>query len=499
MMSKSKYLIKVNQQDNVAVALDRLKKGQLVSIDNLEFEIKEEITMGHKVAVTNIKAGDTVIKYGYTIGYALVNISIGEKVHTQNLKTSLKGLLEYNYHPQLNVGLAESANYTFEGYTRENGDIGIRNEIWIINTTGCVNKISERLERMASQRYRDFAGGIYTFTHPYGCSQLGEDHRTTQKILADLVNHPNAAGVLVLSLGCENNNLREFQKILGEYDEKRVKFLVAQEVEDEYEAGLNLLGKLVDYAETFERREAPIYKLKIGLKCGASDGFSGITANPLVGLLTDKFAAYGSSLILSEVPEMFGAETILMNRCVDGQIFKKNVNLINDFKKYFIRYGQEVYENPSPGNKEGGITTLEEKSLGCIQKGGTGQVVDVLDYGERVVKGGLNLLEAPGNDLVSQTALTAAGAHLILFTTGRGNPLGAPVPTIKISSNSALFQKKNNWIDFNAGQLLEEKSIEALSQELFDFILRVASGKMKTRNEINGIRDIAIFKDGVIL
>ncbi|WHH61653.1 altronate dehydratase family protein [Petroclostridium sp. X23] len=496
----SEDIVKIDEKDNVAVAVKDLKKDQLITLEDVQIKLKEDIGMGHKVALQNIHEGSLIIKYGFTIGHASAEISIGEKVHTHNLKTNLKGFLDYAYNAKLNAVCDNNAvQYKFNGYVRENGDVGIRNEIWIINTTGCVNKTSERLERMAAQKYEGLTDGVFAFTHPYGCSQLGDDHLTTQRILADLVNHPNAAGVLVLSLGCENNNVKEFKKVLGDYNEDRVKFLITQDVEDEYETGLELIGKLVEYAGTFKRMSLPISKLKIGLKCGASDGFSGITANPLAGFVSDKLTACGCSAILSEVPEMFGAETILMNRCVDKQIFDKSVKLINDFKEYFIRHGQEIYENPSPGNKEGGISTLEEKSLGCVQKGGAGNVVDVLDYGDKVVKGGLNLLNAPGNDLVVQTALTAAGAHIILFTTGRGNPLGAPVPTVKISSNTELYKRKNDWIDFNAGQLLEGRNMNELSQELFDFVLKVASGEIYTKNELNGNRDISIFKDGVIL
>lgn len=499
-MEDNRKVIKINPADNVAVLLEPLKEGEIVNVDGIDISVKEDIDMRHKIAIKDIKAGNKVIKYGFPIGYARSDISAGEFVHTHNIKTNLSGLLEYSYSPNLGSMCPSASNdRTFMGYVREKGEVGIRNEIWIVNTTGCVNKTAETLSRLAMQKYDGKSDGVYAFPHPYGCSQLGDDHLCTQRILADLVNHPNAAGVLVLSLGCENNNVDEFKKVLGSYDENRVKFLVTQDVEDEIEIGLEFIGQLVDYAGTFKRQSVPVSKLKVGLKCGSSDGFSGITANPLVGAFCDILIDNGGTVLLSEVPEMFGAETILMNRCADQEVFDKTVNLINDFKKYFMKHNQEIYENPSPGNKKGGISTLEEKSLGCIQKGGSRNVVDILHYGERAVKTGLNLLEASGNDIVTQTALTASGAQVVLFTTGKGNPLGAPVPTVKISSNTDLAARKREWIDFNAGRLLEGKSMEQLSEELFEYVLSVASGETITKNEKNGYREISIFKDGVIL
>lgn len=345
----------------------------------------------------------------------------------------------------------------------------------------------------------DNIDGVFHFAHPYGCSQLGDDLQYTQKLLGSLVNHPNAAGILVVGLGCENNGIESFKQSIGEYDPQRVKFMSSQVEEDELKKGLQLIDELITYARTFKRESVPVSKLKLGLKCGGSDGFSGITANPLVGTLSDRLIAAGGTAILTEVPEMFGAETILMNRAANEAVFENIVRLVNDFKQYFILHGQEIYENPSPGNKAGGISTLEEKSLGCTQKGGRAIVNDVVKYGDRVSKSGLNLLEAPGNDLVSVTALSAAGAHIVLFTTGRGTPFGGPVPTVKIATNSDLARHKKNWIDYNAGQLLEEKSMFEMTDELWHQIIDIASGERKTNNERNGFREIAIFKDGVTL
>lgn len=491
---KTNNCIKINNNDNVVVALCNISAGD----DVCGIKAAEAIDRGHKMALVDIPEGSDIVKYGYPIGHATKDIKAGEWIHTHNLKTNLKGLLEYKYEPQLNE-IKQDREATFMGYNRKDGSVGIRNEIWIVNTVGCVNKVSERIAKIANERFAGKTDGIFTFTHPFGCSQLGDDHEATQKLLAGMVRHPNAAGVLVLSLGCENNNVTEFKKVLGDYDEERVKFVIAQDFEDEIEEAVNQIGKLVEYAETFKQEPISASKLVIGLKCGGSDGFSGITANPLVGRISDIMVAHGGTTVLSEVPEMFGAETILMNRCQTPDLFNQTVDLINNFKAYFMRYNQEVYENPSPGNKKGGISTLEDKSLGCTQKGGTSNVQAVLDYAEKATVPGLNLLRGPGNDIVAITGLMASGCHIVLFTTGRGTPVGAPVPTVKISTNSDLYNRKTDWIDFNAGQLLEGKTMDELSEEFFNYILDVASNKIKTKNEIHDYREISIFKDGVTL
>lgn len=440
---------------------------------------------GHKEALVPIACGENIIKYGFPIGHATADIAAGERVHTENIKTNLSEKLTYTYDPK-HFELPVMPKRTIQAYVREDGQIGIRNDVWIVNTVGCVNKLAERLAHLT---------GAYCFPHPYGCSQLGDDQMVTQKILRGLIKHPNAGGVLVLGLGCENNNIGVFKQMLGDVDERRVRFLNAQDCEDEIAEGVAIIEELKAYADTFKRQPVDIANLKVGLKCGGSDGFSGITANPLIGSFSDMLIASGGSTVLTEVPEMFGAETILMDRCVDEKIFDKTVALINDFKDYFTRHDQVIYENPSPGNKAGGISTLEEKSLGCTQKGGRAQVVDVLNYGDVVTKNGLNLLNGPGNDMVAVTNLVAAGCHMVLFSTGRGTPLGAPVPTIKIATNSALAEKKRNWIDYNAGPMLEG---EELYEDFFEYVLSVAEGK-ETCNERNGYREIAIFKDGVTL
>ncbi len=454
-------------------------------LDNVVIDLKS----GHKYADCDIKAGENIVKYGCPIGHATEDIKKGDHVHTHNTKTNLSSILEYTYEKSFVKTDKTDKVKTFMGYVRKNGDVGIRNDIWIVNTVGCVNKIAQAIAEKTGAKY---------FPHPFGCSQLGDDQSVTQKILKGMVNHPNAAGVLVLGLGCENNNIELFKSVLGEWDDERVKFLNAQDVEDDVAEGIKIVEELKKYADTFERVEVPVSKLRVGLKCGGSDGYSGITANPLVGSFSDMIISMGGSSVLTEVPEMFGAEHLLMQRCKDEEIFNKTVALINNFKEYYERHNQVIYENPSPGNKAGGITTLEEKSLGCVQKGGLSEVVDVLDYGDILSKNGLSLLNGPGNDIVAITNLMAAGVHIILFTTGRGTPVGGPVPTVKVSTNSRLADKKANWIDFNAGQLLEGKTMDQLTEELMDYVVSVASGE-KTKNEIHGYEEISIFKDGVTL
>ena len=454
-------------------------------LDNVEINLEN----GHKYALRDISCGENIIKYGSAIGHATSDIRQGEHVHTHNVKTNLSGNLEYTYNYKDYGVKAVPTDRTFMGYVRRNGDVGIRNEIWIINTVGCVNKVAQRLSEKTGARY---------FPHPFGCSQLGDDQTVTQLILKGMVNHPNAAGVLVLGLGCENNNIEVFKKVLGEFDENRVKFLNCQDFEDELEEGLRLIAELKEYADTFKHEPVSISRLRIGLKCGGSDGYSGISANPLVGSLSDRIISHGGSCVLTEVPEMFGAEHLLMERCESREVFDKTVALINNFKDYYTRHNQVIYENPSPGNKAGGITTLEEKSLGCVQKGGLSKVVDVLDYGDILTKNGLSLLNGPGNDIVAVTNLMAAGVHMILFTTGRGTPVGSAVPTVKVSTNRALAEKKKNWIDFDASPVLGEKTMDELTDSFLDYVIEVASGR-ETCNEISDYREISIFKDGVTL
>ncbi|MGH4141018.1 UxaA family hydrolase [Clostridium sp.] len=494
-----KNIIQINEKDNIVVALTDFLKGEVISIGNSEVILKEDIKRGHKIATLDIKINDNIIKYGFPIGHSIIDISKGQWVHTHNIKTNLDGIKEYIFNQKLTENSFINRKLTFSGYKRIDGNVGIRNELWIVPTVGCVNGIGDRIiDRFKEMVGNESIDNTFILKHNYGCSQLGEDHINTRTILGDAVKHPNNGGVLVLGLGCENNSMSDFKKSLGKFNEKRVKFLISQEVSDEIEEGAKLLVELYENMKGDVREVCSLSELKIGLKCGGSDGLSGITANPLVGRFSDFLVAQGGTTILTEVPEMFGAETLLMARAENKEIFNKTVHLINDFKEYFMGYNQPVYENPSPGNKAGGITTLEDKSLGCTQKSGTATVMDVLKYGEVLRKSGLNLLSAPGNDLVASSALAAAGCQMILFTTGRGTPFGSFVPTMKISTNSQIYELKPHWIDFNAGGLTKDKSLETLTEEFIEYVIKVASGEL-TNNEKNNFRELAIFKSGVTL
>ena len=491
--------IQIHPKDNVAVALADLPAGEVLHLSGRDVTLREAIPVGHKIALADLNEQDQVIKYGYPIGHVIRQVQSGEWINEQVLKTSLEGIQSYVYQPMKTKLTIPADGRTFLGYRRKNGLCGIRNEIWILPTVGCVNGVANRLaERLQKETGGKGVDAIRAFPHNYGCSQLGDDHENTRKILRNMVLHPNAGGVLVVGLGCENNQPAAFREFLGDYDTERVRFLVCQEVADEEEVGMQLLREIYALAAADVRTEQPLSALRVGLKCGGSDGLSGITANPLVGRFSDYLVAQGGTTILTEVPEMFGAETMLMNRCTSQDLFEKTVRLINDFKDYFIRNRQPVYENPSPGNKAGGISTLEEKSLGCTQKSGQSAVCGVLAYGEQVETHGLNLLSAPGNDLVASTALAAAGCQLVLFTTGRGTPFGTFVPTLKVSTNSRLAQQKPGWIDFNAGTLVEGEKMEDALERFIKLIICIASGE-PAHNETNGYSDIAIFKTGVTL
>ena len=491
-------LLRIIPKDNVAVALSAVEKGAVLTVDGITVTALSDIPAGHKIALCDIKQGENVIKYGFPIGYAKEDVAAGSHIHVHNLHTNLSGELEYTWNPTWPAN-ATAEPATFMGYPRKDGRVGVRNELWILPTVGCVNDIAKALEKEAQSLLGAGVETVYAFPHPYGCSQMGDDQENTRTILANLATHPNVGGVLVLGLGCENSGCAIIEEHMGDYDKDRVRFLISQQVEDEFEEAMKLLTELANNMREEKRVPCPASKLVIGLKCGGSDGFSGITANPVIGGFSDLLVAQGGTTILTEVPEMFGAETILMDRCETEELFNKTVKLINDFKRYFEEHHQTIYENPSPGNKAGGISTLEDKALGCTQKSGFAPVKDVLAYGEQVHTPGLNLLSAPGNDLVASTALAASGAQIVLFSTGRGTPVAAPVPTMKIATNTDLATRKSNWIDFNAGQLLTHgKTLPEMYQMLMDYVLAVASGE-KLCSERNGFHDFAIFKTGVTL
>ena len=491
--------IQINPRDNVAVCLESMAKGDKIIIGGKEIVLKEEIPVGHKIALSPMSEGEDVVKYGEPIGHVTCSIETGTHIHSHNLKTNLSGNLEYKFSQKLRILPESIEEKRFKGYLRTNGEVGIRNELWIVPTVGCVNgqaqQIIDRFKSLINPKDID---AVEVFKHNYGCSQLGDDHVNTRTALADLVKHPNAGGVLVLSLGCENLQMEEFRESLGVYDKQRIRFLKAQDVSDEIAEGVAMLREIYEIMHNDKRTAVPLSMLRVGLKCGGSDGFSGITANPLLGAFSDYLVAAGGTTVLTEVPEMFGAETILMERAENETVFSKTVNLINNFKDYFSSHNQPVYENPSPGNKAGGITTLEEKSLGCTQKCGNATVVDVLKYGERIHRNGLNLLSAPGNDLVATSALGFSGCQMVLFTTGRGTPFGSFIPTMKISTNTAIYLKKRNWIDFNAGELLNGETMNDLLEKFLNYVIEVAEGEL-LNHEKTGFKEIAIFKMGVTL
>jgi len=492
--------IKIAPRDNVAVALIDLDEGSVLTLDDVTVTLRQPVARGHKFALRSIAVDEHVIKYGLPIGHATQPIAAGEHVHAQNARTNLSDLDEYQYQPDFITLPPQAVDREVQVYRRASGEVGIRNELWILPTVGCVNGIARQILQRFLRESDDAADidGVHLFSHPFGCSQLGQDHENTRTMLQNMVRHPNAGAVLVIGLGCENNQVDVFRETLGGYDSDRVSFMICQQQEDEVEAGLARLHQLYQVMRHDRREAGRLSELKFGLECGGSDGFSGITANPLLGRFSDRMIANGGTTVLTEVPEMFGAERILMSRCRDEATFEKTVAMINDFKRYFIAHQQPIYENPSPGNKAGGITTLEEKSLGCTQKAGQSKVVDVLKYGERLRQPGLNLLSAPGNDAVATSALAGAGCHMVLFTTGRGTPYGGFVPTVKIATNSELAERKPHWIDFNAGPLVQGMAMESLLDSFVDYIVEVANGKL-TNNERNDFRELAIFKSGVTL
>ena len=492
--------LKINPADSVVVCLQPKQKGDIIEVDGKQVTVNQDTPAGHKILITDVREGEDIIKYGYPIGHARQALKAGDWVNEDNLKTNLSGTLEYTYNPVDEELTIKKENRTFKGYRRKNGDVGVRNEIWVVPTVGCVNGIAERLVHQLSRETGcEGIDAIHAWHHNYGCSQLSEDHENTRKVLRDICLHPNAGAVLVLSLGCENNQPDDFMQMLGDYDKQRIRLLVTQRVEgDEVEAAMQILRELYAIAKEDKREDVPVSELRVGLKCGGSDGFSGITANPLVGEFSDWLVAQGGTSVLTEVPEMFGAETILMNRCRTEELFQQTVSMINNFKNYFLSHGEPVGENPSPGNKAGGISTLEDKALGCTQKCGKAPVSGVMEYGDRLQAKGLNLLSAPGNDLVAATALASCGCHLVLFTTGRGTPFGTFVPTMKIATNPTLAKNKPNWVDFSAGQLIEGRTMQELLPEFIDKVLAVASGE-QARNEENGYQEISIFKNGVTL
>ncbi|MCH1919464.1 altronate dehydratase family protein [Shewanella sp. A3A] len=495
-----KSIIRLHPTDNVAIALEPLTAGSQLAVDELNITLQQDVEKGHKVALQNINVGADVIKYGAPIGHALTEIGVGSWVHTEQIKTNLNDELEYRYQP-VDSSIESQVDDTPEVsiYRRADGQVGIRNELWVIPSVGCVNGMAAQMVKQFLQRHPQLEiDGVFVFPHQFGCSQLGDDLQMTKKLLQNMIEHPNAGGVLVVGLGCENNQVSAIKLGVEQRSDDRVRYLITQQVEDEVEAGLEQLEALYEVMRHDKRVPGKLSEIHFGLECGGSDGLSGITANPMLGQLSDYLIARGGTTVLTEVPEMFGAETILMSRCKDEATFEQLVEMVNGFKRYYKDHDQPVYENPSPGNKKGGITTLEDKSLGCTQKAGQSQVEAILDYGQRLKNPGLHLLNAPGNDAIATSALAACGCQMVLFTTGRGTPYGGFVPTLKIATNSELAQKKKHWIDFDAGRLINDVTMTELLDEFIALLVKACSGE-PVKNELNDIREIAIWKQGVTL
>jgi len=494
-----KAIIKLHATDNVAIAMKNLMANDVVTVDDIELTLTEDVNKGHKIALCDLTKDQHIIKYGDPIGFALNDIKQGSWVHTHTIKTNLHDELQYKYQPEFIEQQQALPSPEVNIYRRQNGDVAIRNEIWLIPTVGCVNgMIAQMKKEFLAQHPEIDVDGVHVFPHQFGCSQLGDDLETTRVLLQNMVLHPNAGGALIVGLGCENNQLEVFKEGLGDFDSSRVKFLITQQADDEIEEGVQLLEEIYDTVKHDKREQGLLSEVKFGLECGGSDGLSGITANPLLGYFSDYLIAQGGTTVLTEVPEMFGAETILMSRCKDKETFYDLVDMVNNFKRYYTDHNQPIYENPSPGNKDGGITTLEDKSLGCTQKAGSSKVQAVLNYGQRLKVPGLNLLDAPGNDPIATSALASAGCHMVLFTTGRGTPYGGFVPTLKISTNSELANKKKRWIDFDAGILIGDTTMAEAHEQFIQLLVTTVNGEL-TCNEKNDIREVAIWKKGVTL
>jgi len=494
-----KAIIKLHATDNVAIAMKNLMANDVVTVDDIELTLTEDVNKGHKIALCDLTKDQHIIKYGDPIGFALNDIKQGSWVHTHTIKTNLHDELQYKYQPEFIEQQQALPSPEVNIYRRQNGDVAIRNEIWLIPTVGCVNgMIAQMKKEFLAQHPEIDVDGVHVFPHQFGCSQLGDDLETTRVLLQNMVLHPNAGGALIVGLGCENNQLEVFKEGLGDFDSSRVKFLITQQADDEIEEGVQLLEEIYDTVKHDKREQGLLSEVKFGLECGGSDGLSGITANPLLGYFSDYLIAQGGTTVLTEVPEMFGAETILMSRCKDKETFYDLVDMVNNFKRYYTDHNQPIYENPSPGNKDGGITTLEDKSLGCTQKAGSSKVQAVLNYGQRLKVPGLNLLDAPGNDPIATSALASAGCHMVLFTTGRGTPYGGFVPTLKISTNSELANKKKRWIDFDAGILIGDTTMVEAHEQFIQLLVTTVNGEL-TCNEKNDIREVAIWKKGVTL
>lgn len=481
-------LLRLHPKDNVALALRPLPSGARVSVEGISLFTRDPIPYGHKVALVSIPKGGRIIKYGYPIGRAVRSISPGEHVHVHNTESGrAHGDTARPVIREESSLIPRFPQDTFLGFRRQDGRVGVRNHVLVMASVHCVNGGVERIGREVP--------GVVALPHIYGCSQLGEDLAQTRRVLEGYVSHPNVGATLIVGLGCEALPTRELVDGLRDRG-YRVELLLLQEIGGSRAAvrkGKELAAELLGEVGKLRPEPVPLSELVVGVECGGSDAWSGVTANPAVGAIADALVAHGGTVILSEVTEFIGAEHILAARAISPEVGKAILRAVARREGVAVEMGVDLRgAQPSPGNMEGGLTTIEEKSLGAIVKGGTTPVREFLGYGERPSARGLVVMDTSGNDLESVTGMVAGGAQVVLFTTGRGTPVGNPiVPVIKISSNTPLYERMRDDLDFDAGSILRGEPPTSVAARLAALLLEVAGGR-PTQAEVWGHREFAI-------
>jgi len=535
-----KKLIKVHPSDNVAVALVNLKAGEVVTFEGQDIKVVSDVKAKHKIALTDLQSGDKIIMYGVLVGKANTPIMLGDVLTINNVKhESAKVTQKTDTTGWSAPNVDKWKDKTFMGYHREDGQVGTANTWLFFPLVFCENRNIELLKdifekelltqksnshRMLLRSLVNEGDGntavepeqttnvfdnieVKFITHPGGCGGIRQDSESLARLLAGYVKNPNVAGATVLSLGCQNLQIDIFNKALEAISPNNKKPVLMYEqqqmgtVDEMLTAIIKNSFEAIKEANKIERQPAPLSKLKVGLECGGSDGFSGISANPTLGYTSDMLVALGGTAILAEFPELCGVEQELVNRCVEEDKANKFLGLMQAFEKSVVDAGSGFDMNPSPGNIKDGLITDAMKSAGAAKKGGTSPVVDVLDYGEYVTNPGLNLLCTPGNDVESTTAMVGSGANIVLFTTGLGTPTGNPItPVIKVSSNSELAAKMSDIIDVDTGDVIKgEKTIEEMAETMLQYIIDVASGTIKSKASILNQDDFIPWKRGVSL